>query len=399
MPTIYEQIEEAEKKLNLEPQGDDNDQDDDGSIQGGTRDGPIRRQTRSINGERSGERDGEREETGRRRGSSSETSRSEGRASSEDAGASQRYSGESRGNNAETQDDSEGTQTDASTSQKDGEDGAVRGQRGSDLLDEPTTPLTNADWARQRRELRELKAKLAQLEASKSSETKPAEKSSEIVKSPEKTVEPDKNVNYQAWLEWKLMQNDNTIQEQKVLLEDYKTWKAEQTRQTETQQVINNAVGEFQTIEASYQKTNPDYLDAMEFARNKYAEALSITNPQMTKKQIDAKIDYDILTFASQKSQLGLNPAEELYDLAMERFGYQKTASKLEIDEEQPIQRRQAEKPNLRTVSNNRRRSASPLTGGGQGGSIPLTKEIAANMNMAEFSQLTPDELATLEAM
>jgi hypothetical protein len=408
--TIYEQIEEAEKTLNLEHEGDDNgDTDNDLSIQRGKGDGRVRGQSGQQSGARPEQGETEGNDAGSDGRASGDAPRGESGTPSEDAGTRKRLGGKSRSGSKDAPETGGGTQEDARPSQEDGEsdDGRVHGKSGHDSgsveenQDQPEKPLTNADWARLRREKRELEAKLKQLEAAKPSipaaEAKIAEKPAEAVKSPEKAAEPDKNVNYQAWLEWKLSQTDNTIQEQNKLIEEYKGWRAETTKERETQTAINNAVQEFQSLEETYQQKNPDYLNAMEFARNKYAEALKITNPQMTAKQIDAKIDYDILAFASQKSAAGLNPAEELYDMAMERFGYQKAANRqAEIEEEAP--RRQAEKPNLKVISNNKRRSASPLSGGGQGGNMPLTPEVAVGMTMGEFSNLSPDELAQLES-
>lgn len=402
MVTLYEQIEEAEEKLNLNPEGDDNGNTDNDKPDEEAGDESVRRQ----GGQKQGEHSGKRTISKLGRGGASDggasgerASRDKSGTSSGDARTSDGQRGTSRRSGKDAQSESEGTQEDAPTSQEDGEsDDGRSGQDGRPLDEDDDKPKTNADWARQRRELRELKAKLAQLESTKTASAPAAEikPAAESPKSPEKITEPDKNVNYQAWLEWKLEQNDLTIKEQNKVAEDYKIWKADQTKQRETQVAINNAVGEFQGIEESYQKKNPDYLNAMEFARNEYARALKLTNPQMTQQQIDSKIDYDILTFASQKSQAGLNPAEELYDMAIERFGYTRAEAKREVEE---WTQKPASKSNLKVVSNNKRRSASPLSGGGRGGDIPVTLENAANgMTMGEFSNLTPDQLMQLES-
>jgi hypothetical protein len=212
---------------------------------------------------------------------------------------------------------------------------------------------------------------------------------------PEKPKEPDRNVNYQEWLEWKIAQQDNTQAEQAKIVNEYKTFMANEQNAKETQAAINRGVEEFQGIEQSYIKQNPDYLKAMEFAREKYSDALRLTNPQFTAKQIDAKIDYDILSFAAQASVKGLNPAEELYDMAMERFGYSKAEERAE---QSAVRAERREKPNLKVITNNKRRSATPLSGGGRGGDIPLTLDVAANsMTLGEFANLTPGELAQLE--
>lgn len=264
---------------------------------------------------------------------------------------------------------------------------------GEDLLKQPT----NADWVKNRRELRELKAKLALLE--KPPEPPKQEPKPEVVAKPaepEIAKEPDKTTDYQGWLEWKLAQSDMTLKEQAKIIEDVKTWREESTKVKEAESTIQTAIQEFTTIEETYKAANPDYLPAIQFARSKYADSIKTLYPNMSQRQIETAIDQQILQFASDSATKGLNPAEELFDMAIERFGWVKEQPK---PEETPAEKpKLVEKPNLKVISNNRKKSASPLAGGGQGGTIPLTQEAAADMSLGEFAQLSPAELAALEA-
>jgi hypothetical protein len=194
--------------------------------------------------------------------------------------------------------------------------------------------------------------------------------------------------------EWKLDQQDKA-------LADTSKWRTDNQKEAEKQTVIRNAIEEFTGIEQSYKGQNPDYLNAISHARNKYADSIKTLYPKMTDSQINTAIDHEILKFASECSQKGLNPAEELYDMAIERFGYAKQAPKVEepAKPEPKAEKRPDLKPDLRVVSNNKKRSATPLAGGGRGGSIPLTKEMADDLTLGEFSKLTPDQIAALEAM
>lgn len=209
--------------------------------------------------------------------------------------------------------------------------------------------------------------------------------------------EPNKEENYQAWLEWKLAQTDVTTQQQQKLIDEFVNWRADQQKEAETQAKVRSATDEFAVIQQAYAKENPDYDNAVGFARAKYADSVKMLYPQMNDAQIKAAIDHQILLFASECVGKGLNPAEEVYDMAIERFGYVKQEPKPK-EEEEPKPRAET-KPSLKTIANNKKRSATPLTGGGQGGSIPLTPEIVNDMSLGEFSRLTPDQLAMLESM
>lgn len=365
MPTLYDDINEAEKQLNLKQKETDDGEDNGASVQ---QDGSVSGRSGQEQGEHSGE--GALQELGGagERGDPEGTPRGKSGAPHGDGGAPQKDNG---------------------TPQKDG--GAPQ-EDGETLLKEPT----NSDWARLRREQRELKAELARLKAEKTApapEIKKEEPKPEIKAEPVK--EPNKEENYQAWLEWKLQQQDNTIQEQAKLTREYKDWRTRQEQSQQEERITNAAVEEFTRIEDAYKKENPDYGNAIEFARQKYLDAAKIFYPEKTEKQIEEAIDKQMLTYAAQYASKGLNPAEELYDLVQEKFGYKKAEVTAAAEEEKPAPK---QKPNLRIVNENRKRSATPLGTGGQSGSISITKEIAADMSVGEFSRLTPEDLANLEA-
>lgn len=386
MPTLYDDIKEAEKILNINPEeGDDNGKDDVTGV----------REDRSIRGRR-GQQQGEQSDEGAlselggagERGDSEGSPRDESGTSSGDGRASRGQQRASRGSGKDAQSESGSSQEDARASQEDGEE----------VLEKP---LTNADWARQRRENRELKARLAKLEAEKSAPTAPVKEEAKPEVKNEKAEldkEPDKTQNYQAWLEWKIAKNDSTIEGQQKLIEELKEERVKTRKQEEEDRVTNAAIEEFTNIEEAYKKQNPDYENAIDFARKKYLDAAKMFYPDKTEKQIEEAIDKQMLAYAAGYAAKGLNPAEELYDLVQEKFGYVKAEAMPEPAEEKPRQEVK-QRPNLKVVNENRRRSASPLGNGGQGGSIPITKQIAADMSLGEFSRLTPDDLMNLENM
>lgn len=219
-----------------------------------------------------------------------------------------------------------------------------------------------------------------------------------------KDPEPDRGKDPNKWTDWKIRQQDKEIAE----LRGQTTQSVEQTR---TNEKIREATEEFKGIRDKYIEKNPDYVPAFQHGFERYAEALALTNPGWTRQQIVRQADYQLLMFASDCAKKGVDPAAAIYDMCIERFGYKPGSAKRQ---EQPRQRDQGEeddrggrrderdarrRPNLRLIDSNRRRSASGLGSGGQGGSARLTKEAAADMTLGELANLDTDMWADLERM
>lgn len=273
-----------------------------------------------------------------------------------------------------------------------------------------------------RRELREAKAKLRDKEASLVPAAKPEQPTklddARQVPKVADDPEPDRNADPEAWKDWRIREQDRRIAAQEAKTAAMEAKATESDRQQEVNKAVKEGLDEFMAVESRYIKENPDYVKAAEFGRQKYTEALKVMNPQLSDPQISQHIDFEIIKQASKWAEQGLNPAEEFYDYCIERLGYKPGAAKVETNPEpddsedglealanqhrglpaaEPVKERA--KPSLKQINGTKRRSASPLHGPGQGGSTQVTKEAAAEMTMAEFSELTPQQLAELEAM
>ena len=327
------------------------------------------------------------------------------RASGRTSGRSPQGEGEASREDGETPSrDSSGTREDGETpSRSESGSGREDGRR-SDVLDEDAAPVPSdhAAWAKLRREKRELEAKL------KAVENKSTAPSPVTVTEQPKTdaklatdVEPDKATNPEAWKEWKIGQleaKQNEINQR---------FEAQAKIEQETK-VFREAIGEFNQIRDDYISKNPDYIPAFTHGFDAYAKSIKMMNPSLSNQQITGMIDRELLKFAGQCVAKGLNPAEELYDMAIERFGYAPNSAKTSKnteEEQEPVHeapkgiQREAPRPNLRNIANNRKRSASPLVGAGQTGKGQLTKEGAANMTLGEMMELDPADWAELERM
>ena len=273
-----------------------------------------------------------------------------------------------------------------------------------EVKDEALSPSAAA-FAKERREKRELAAQKAALEAKLSDALRRAESASQSpVRQEEKksdakpeviNEEPNKLENYEEWLEWKDQQSEKLAREALAAANEVRAWRDEQRQQSEYSTMVSSAVEEFVAIENEYRAKNQEYGDAIEYGRQRYGDALKLLNPALSSAQIEKQIDQQMLMFAAQAKGKGLNPAEELFSMAVERFGYtpsEKTPSKAEAPAVQSVSR-----PKLSVVQSNKRRSATGLSGGGQGGSASLTAVDLENMTNAEFSKLSPSQLRELE--
>lgn len=304
--------------------------------------------------------------------------------------------------------DGSGTRKDANTSRKDAQASGTDDGRGSDAVDDkPPATGDHAAWAKLRREKRELEA---QLKTAKGQPPAAQEKSPEVAKKadgkPAEDAEPDKAKDPQAWRDWKDRQRDAELAE-------LRNFRDSQTKQQEETKVYTQAIGEYNQIRDDYIKVNPDFIPAFNHGFESYAKSIKMVRPDLTNPQITAWVDKELLKFAGECVGKGLNPAEEIYDMAIERFGYvPKSAAEVAKDESDepeaesegtklPVGVRQKEtpRPNLKAIADTRKRAASPLIGGGQSGKGALTKEAAANMTLGEMIDLQPKDWEELERM
>lgn len=310
-----------------------------------------------------------------------------GRKSSDDEGEpSQDASGKPRGPDGSASDTGEGTPQDGETL--------------PDAVD--TSP---AGMARIRRELREAKAKITELSTPKIVEqareavapvTPPVPSSSAVAnaKAERRTLEqlgpePDENEDLAGNLIWNRERN-------KIVLEEIQ---AERTKER-ANGLFTAALQEVDEIGSAYSKVQPDYSKAIEHAEREYARAIKMMMPHTTDAQVAAALKKEKINLAIKCEQEGTNVAEVLYDLAIERFGYNPDAGSNESAPTPAIPTKPAlVKPNLSTVAKNQRRSASPLDGGGQSGRPRITLEQASMMSPLELMNLPQEDITYLEAM
>lgn len=188
--------------------------------------------------------------------------------------------------------------------------------------------------------------------------------------------EPNRQENYEEWLEWK----DRQI-ERKTLELDERLGKFEKS--TQEKELKKQAINEFQQIENNFKSTVDDYEEASLTLKREIAKSIYLQNPFMSEAQVMEGVNDHILRLASQYYNEGYNPSEALYHLS-------KSLAPQEPQVQAPVEEKVNDKPDLKRISQNKKKSASPLTAGGKGGQ-PTVGSIH-NMTNAEKARLTDAE-------
>ena len=229
----------------------------------------------------------------------------------------------------------------------------------------------NAAMARMRREKAALERQLEELKKSKQ-EPEKKEESAEKDEDPE--PDPDDVEDHLRW------QNRQLKKE----VDDVKTWRNEFVQKNEEQETVSRAINNFKRIESDFKKSVDDYDDASEHMVNKMLDGVRAIYPNASDEEVGSFVYNQILQMANGFAAQKLNPAEELYHMAKERYGF--TGKQEETKEDV--------KPKLRQVADNKKKSVNSLGGSG---SRKAEKNIK-DLSVGELSKLSPAERAELVA-
>lgn len=227
-----------------------------------------------------------------------------------------------------------------------------------------------------RRENRRLKAR-AEAAAVKPAVAEAPVKAQPVDPMPDRSIDPD------GYRDWKDRQIDAKLERIDKFTED-------QRKQQETAETYQKAGAELNGYVETFSKEVPDAKAVLGHAGARWKQSFKDIHPRMSDVEIDAAFGKFALTQAAEALNRGEDPAESLYNMAVERYG--RPAA--------PEKPRQAEKPkpNLARIDASRRKSATPLNGGGQGSeNMTLTKAAVAAMPLHEFAQVDEKTLRMLE--
>ena len=238
-------------------------------------------------------------------------------------------------------------------------------------------------YAKLRREARareqaEAKAREAQEELK---QYKSAPIQNEQPKQANQDIEPE-NKQSPEWLAWKIRDQDRQLSE-------IREFKESQAKSQQFNEVYQGAIQEFQTYEAEFAASVPDYNEASEALKIGLKEDIKAENPKLTPAQIEKEYVNRILGYAGAFVKMGRDPARSLYNMAKTDYGYEGKKP------ETPVLN--GKKPNLELIESNKRKSMTPISGAGSGGSGELTLEDLDKMSNAQLMKLNPEVLKRLE--
>lgn len=163
-------------------------------------------------------------------------------------------------------------------------------------------------------------------------------------------------------------------------------------REVEARQVLHNqAVEEFNDIEAEFSKETPDYEDASAHMIKGMYAGVKAAYPDITDKQALQFVQNRVLQIASNAAKRGLNPAEVLYQMSFDNYGFQPGQKK-------PGENKNTKADNLKNIAKNKKRSANAFQGGGQNAGARATIEEANKMDLATFGNMSEAEIDELIA-
>lgn len=174
--------------------------------------------------------------------------------------------------------------------------------------------------------------------------------------------------------------------------EDDKEWLAGFRQREEQQALRTQAAEELSTLENEFMTENPDYKDASTHMIKTMYKAATQFYPNLSQKQAIELVQNKVLEIAGQAARNGQNPAEVLYQMAFDTYGFDPA------NVEKPAPKKNAAAENLKKKAKNRKRSANGLAGGGQSAGARATIHEAEKMSVADFSNMSETEIDDLIA-
>lgn len=266
------------------------------------------------------------------------------------------------------------------------------------------TPAENADFARMRRQLeqhRQQQAAKGQPQAQPKAENKP-------------DPEPDKATNYEGWLEWNLRQERAAREQMAAQLGEvskkFETLEDRQQREVAEREDWDALMEMVETQSTA----EPEVRQILNWGWQQVAMSIKVQNPGLSNKRLAEATNKYVLNIANQAAAAGVHPLQYLVGYTRQlgwrsEFAQQQAQQEQADDggQEQPGQARKDNgqfakpgKPDLKQIQANRKKSGSPLAGGGNSGPAPLSKEHfgSKNFGFKEFARLSPQELNRLES-
>lgn len=261
----------------------------------------------------------------------------------------------------------------------------------------PHTHAERAEFIRLRQEAAEAKRKAREYEQElarirEANAAKPAPQAMPPQKAPD--PEPNKEVDYEAWVEWKLRQVESENQELRTQFQKREEQVVSREAEEHQRMVLNKAVQEITEYEDAFRQKAPDYDDAAGFLEGKIKDGIRLSNPWLSPAQVNQVYARQVLNMCGNFARAQLDPAEEIYKLAKAN-GYAQAAPSAD---DQPKSKVEIERGRLEAIRKNKAVKTG-LVAGGKSGTNGVNRDGALKMSNAEFSRLSAAELRELNEM
>lgn len=249
--------------------------------------------------------------------------------------------------------------------------------------------------AEAKRKAREANEELARLREAQAA--KPAPQATPAAKAPD--PEPNKEVDYEAWVEWNLRQVKAENDELRARFKEQEEIRTRQEEETSRNMMFQRAKLEIHQYEEGYRQKAQDYDDAAAFLQSEIKKGIRLSNPWFSQAQVDHVYERQVVNMCVQFARAELDPAEQMYILAKAN-GYTKAEAEAPAGgEETPVKTRvDAERIRLEAIRKNKVVKTG-LVAGGKSGTNGTTRDDALKMSNAKFSRLSAAELRELNEM
>lgn len=264
---------------------------------------------------------------------------------------------------------------------------AVKGEEAAESDDEADddevakddAPKTNADFAKLRKELAAAKKELKEKELARYEAAKKAEPVAEVK---DGDPEPDKS-DVQGHMAWELRQTRKELAE----IKEKTAQKDPDIEEIKREKMINQAEKEFDGYVGKI--GSDDAHDRVNHVIKSVYAGLKAMNPGMPHEAIANATKMHVLQMASGFMKQGYeNPAQAMYDLAEEHYGYVKVQKEEKAEEKKP-------KVDLKKIEESKKKSYTPAAAGGRNGKGKGLPD-ANSMSVADLEKLSQEELEDL---
>lgn len=225
------------------------------------------------------------------------------------------------------------------------------------------------------------RARIRVLERQKREYQEQLKQAKEPKKEEQKTEAPNKEEDYEGWLEYQNEQLRKEVDGVKDALENNPVLKQVKAQQQEEAEMRG-----FQMLENQFKQSVDDYEDVSNHMAGVIYNSIRALNPGLPQDRAVEATKRQILDMANNLLDQGYeNPVQVMYQMAKTQYGYQ---PKKEEKQEQ-------KKPDLDKITEAKNKSATPAMGG-RNKQAGISQEEFSKMSTAQKDKLSPDQIKEL---